>query len=263
MIKLIVTDMDGSLLNDDKELSPDFEKVYQQLRDKGIYFAVASGRPSYSLVPQFSFFKHDIFFICDNGAFIDLGSEVIVINPFRKEAILPLIDDARITPGVNLILCGIETAYVESDDLEFMSEVSKYYKKIEHVNDLSKLDISVLKVAMCDLKTWKANSWPVWEKYQSQMTVAGSGDIWVDFMPIGINKGAAIHLLQQKLGISPAETMAFGDYLNDVEMLQEAKYSYAMENAHPDVKKVAKFMAPTNNDHGVIRVINDLVLRDA
>lgn len=254
--------MDGSLLNDHKELSPDFEKVYQQLRDKGIYFAVASGRSSYSLVPQFSSFKHDIFFICDNGAYLDLGSEVSVLNPFQKEVILPLVADARKIPGVNLIFCGIETAYVESRDLEFMTEAQKYYKKIKYVEDLREVNDSILKVAMCDLKTWEANSWPVWEKYRSQMAVAGSGDIWVDFMPIGINKGAAIHLLQQKMGISPGETMAFGDYLNDVEMLQQAKYSYAMENAHPDVKKVAKFMAPTNNEDGVIRVIKDFVLKE-
>ena len=63
--------------------------------------------------------------------------------------------------------------------------------------------------------------------------------------------------IQQKLGISPEECMAFGDYLNDCELLQAVGESYAMENAHPALKKLARYIAPGNDDNGVMRVVRE------
>lgn len=78
------------------------------------------------------------------------------------------------------------------------------------------------------------------------MQVVLSSDIWVDIIPLGINKGVAIQKLQKKLNIKPEECVAFGDYLNDYEMMQSVYYSYAMENAIPELKKVARYIAPPN-----------------
>lgn len=75
----------------------------------------------------------------------------------------------------------------------------------------------------------------------------------------GINKGRGIQILQNKLGASYEETMAFGDYLNDIEMLEHAYYSFAMENAHPLVKKTANFSTGTNNEFSVTKEIMRLI----
>jgi HAD superfamily hydrolase (TIGR01484 family) len=64
-----------------------------------------------------------------------------------------------------------------------------------------------------------------------------SGSIWLDISHKLANKGRAMELLQKKYSITTEQTMAFGDYLNDLEMMQQAHYSFAMENAHPDIKK--------------------------
>ena len=61
--------------------------------------------------------------------------------------------------------------------------------------------------------------------------------------------------LQQQMGITPDECMAFGDYLNDLELMQSVTHSYAMANAHPDLKAVCHYLAPSNDEDGVVRAI--------
>lgn len=73
------------------------------------------------------------------------------------------------------------------------------------------------------------------------------------------NKGFALKIVQESLGISKEETMAFGDFNNDLEMLSEASFSFAMKNAHPNVKKVAKFETGSNDDEGVESVLEKLI----
>ena len=82
-----------------------------------------------------------------------------------------------------------------------------------------------------------------------------SGDCWMDIMCKGVTKGAALQGLQERMGITPAETMAFGDYDNDISMLQHAEFSYAMENASERVRQQAKHIAPANTKNGVVRVL--------
>ncbi len=71
--------------------------------------------------------------------------------------------------------------------------------------------------------------------------------------------GAAIKHLQNTLGFTYEQTMSFGDYLNDYEMLKESYHSYAMENAHPKLKEIARFGAPSNVDAGVFQVLEKLL----
>ena len=78
-------------------------------------------------------------------------------------------------------------------------------------------------------------------------------------MDKGVNKGLAIKEIQDKLGISYEETMVFGDYLNDLEMMDYAYHSYAMENAHDDLKKVSRYIAKKNTEDGVIEKIKEVI----
>ena len=74
-----------------------------------------------------------------------------------------------------------------------------------------------------------------------------------------VNKGLAVRALQKALGISPQQTAVFGDFLNDLEMMSEATYSYAVANADPRVKAAANYQAPANTEHGVVTVIKQLL----
>ena len=260
MIKLIVTDMDGTLLNSKKELSPRFEDIYKKLCDKGIYFAVASGRPHYSLEPQFAHLAHDIIFIGDNGAYIGIKPEPIITGEFSTKELEKMIHACRNTSHVHAVVCTPDKPYTESVDASFLKEAKKYYPSLEVVGDVMKIEQRVIKIAVYDSLTLQKNSGQVWGNFNGKHVVAQSSDVWIDIMPQGVNKGAAVKYIQQKLGVSKEQTMAFGDFHNDIEMLQMAAYSYAMENGHHDVKKIARFLAPDNDKGGVLTVIEKMLL---
>ena len=82
-----------------------------------------------------------------------------------------------------------------------------------------------------------------------------SGAHWVDVLSPTANKGRPIREVQKALGVTPDQTMVFGDFLNDLEMMDAATYSFAMANAHPLLKERARWVAPTNNANGVVRTI--------
>ena len=96
-------------------------------------------------------------------------------------------------------------------------------------------------------------------KWGSKLKVVTAGREWLDIMERGVNKGAALKEIQESLGILPEETMAFGDNLNDIELLERAKYSYAIGNAREEVKEAANYVADTNVNDGVLKVLRTLV----
>jgi hypothetical protein len=77
----------------------------------------------------------------------------------------------------------------------------------------------------------------------------------VDVLSPTANKGRAVRRLQEELGVTPDQTMVFGDFLNDLEMMDAATWSFAVANAHPLLKARARFVAPANNANGVVRTV--------
>ena len=92
---------------------------------------------------------------------------------------------------------------------------------------------------------------------ENDFLISVSGELWMDFMNVGVNKGTAIERIQEYYDVTYDETMAFGDYLNDYEMMQSCKYSYAMANAHPKLKEVSNYEAKSNDENGVVEVIKE------
>ena len=138
-----------------------------------------------------------------------------------------------------------------------MSQVRRYYAAVEVVADVraAALDDVVLKLAIYDPGFAETRSGPALRELDLPAEVVVSGENWVDVMRQGANKGRALERLQQQLGISRAQTMAFGDYLNDAEMLDAAGHSYAMDNAHPSIRARAANLAPSSSEGGVITSI--------
>ena len=91
------------------------------------------------------------------------------------------------------------------------------------------------------------------------MQVVLASAYWVDVTNKGANKGTAVRQIQERLGLSQEECAAFGDYMNDKEMLESVYYSYAMANAYPAIKDVARFEAKSNAEHGVMVQIQEFI----
>jgi len=261
MIKLIVTDMDGTLLNDEHQIHPDFWEIEEELTKKGIMFSVASGRQFYNLESKFEKIKDRMLFFAENGTYVVYKGKEIYLNPLKRDDANKFIEIGRNLENTQLVLCGKNSAYVESKDESFYTEIKKYYERLEVVEDLTKVDDTILKVTLCNFNGVEENTYPHFNDYTNDFKVAIAASVFIDITSLSANKGNAIKGVQKELNITPEETLVFGDYLNDLEMMENAKFSYAMKNAHPQIKSASKFITNfDNNQNGVLRTIEELGL---
>lgn len=254
MIKLVIADMDGTLLNSKKELSKRLFDVIEQLKKQNVRFAVASGRQYYNLLKVFEEIKEDVLFICENGTIVFDQGVNIYTDEIDYEELAPHVERIRNMEGAYPILCGTHSAYIENDDEEFLNNARMYYEHCELVPDIleaAKND-KICKIAIFDKINAETNTYEIYKKYSEQYTVTLSGERWVDVMNLGANKGHAIEMIQKQYNIEKKECMAFGDYLNDYEMMKVCDYSYAMANAHPLLKEVSNYEAKSNDEDGVV-----------
>lgn len=259
-IKFIATDMDGTLLNGRGQLDPEFFTLHPKLVEKDIIFAAASGRQYYSLLDTFSDVKDQIMFIAENGTLVMHKGQELYSLPLDSAVINDLIAAARSIDGAHIVLCGKRSAYIETEDQRAREEVQKYYHRCEIVEDLTTIEDDFLKVAICHFEGSEKHIFPVINPaFGDTQKVVVSAKIWLDVMNPAASKGDAISYLQNQLGFTSQETMSFGDYFNDVEMLQASYHSYAVENAHDEVKSFARFSAPSNDDSGVLVVLKELL----
>ena len=260
MIKFIATDMDGTLLNSNNEIHADFYPMFQSLKEKDIIFAAASGRQYYNLLERFKDIKDDMMFIAENGTFVVYKGKELIVNSLEKNIAKELIEIGKTIPNSYVILCGKNSAYIESHDERLIKQTAKHYERYKIVGDLTSSDDDILKVTICDFNGSENNSNNYFDEYRDKVQITVSGEIWLDIVAKGINKGVAINEIQNLLNIDYKETMVFGDYLNDLEMMSSAYHSYAMANAHDTLKKAARFIAKSNDENGVIQAIKSVAL---
>lgn len=259
MIKFIVTDLDGSLLTDSKELPPDFFEIADALFAKGITFMIASGRPYHNISAIFNSIQSRLYFACDNGSFLVFNKEELLVTPLQKEEITTFINVARSIEKVYPVLCGKQLAFIENTNEKFIQQALKYYQEFKIVDDLTKVSETILKISLCALDGAETNCYPFYKKFEEAYKVTVGGEMWLDITNINASKGNAVSCVQDRLHITPQETVVFGDYLNDLDMIENAGYSYAMKNGHPEIKKAAKYITDLDNNHfGVTETIKEL-----
>jgi Cof subfamily protein (haloacid dehalogenase superfamily) len=259
-IKLVATDMDGTLLNHQGELPANFFSVFERLKAKGIHFVAASGRQYFNLAKKLEDIKNDVIFVAENGSYVVFQDQELYVQSLDKNTTDDLIKVARQIPNAYAIYCGKKKAYVENAAPELWAQFTKYFERYELVEDLLEItDDECLKVSICDLGGSATNSYLHFKPWSEPLQVKVSAGIWLDISHKEANKGQALRVLQELHGVSPLETMAFGDYLNDLEMMAQAHHSYAMENAHPDIKEAARFRAKSNDENGVVEVLTKLL----
>ena len=262
MIKLIACDMDGTLLDSQKRLPPELLDILQKLAERGVIFAVASGRQYAALRRDLEPIAGHILFICENGGLVMQHDRQVLIDPMDPACLPGVIDASRRIERVYPVLCRAPLALIEGSAApDFIEETHRYYPSAQVVPDLGAHTgaTDVCKVAFYDEGDAQTHELPYLQSaLGDHLSVILSGEHWVDVMKPGVHKGAAMRGLQKMLGIAPSECMAFGDYLNDCELLESAGENYAMANAHPLLKAQAKHIAPSNDDNGVIRVIREV-----
>ncbi|MGW2548980.1 Cof-type HAD-IIB family hydrolase [Streptomyces sp. NPDC001635] len=262
-IRLVVTDMDGTLLDGAGRIPEDLWPLLAELRRRGVLFSPASGRQYATLARQFADAGDGMVFVAENGTYVVRDGVELGSDPLDAAVAARVIGTTRLLAAegvdVGAVLCGKESAYVERADEAFVAEAKRYYALLRIVDDLTAVEDEFLKVALYDFGPVERTTAPALAPFAKSHQVVVSGEHWVDIMNATANKGAALRRLQRELGITPAQTLVFGDYLNDLEMLDAAEWSFAMANAHPDVLRRARYVAPPNTEYGVLSTISRLM----
>ncbi len=261
MFKLIVSDMDGTLLNKDKKVTEATKEAIKKLESHGARFTIATGR----IYPAAKLYSDDLGIhtplICCNGAVIidPKTNEVLYGRHISKEIGCQVLDICE-RYGVYYHLYDKNTIYSDRMErviayfTEFSKDLPEDYKiNTKIVSDTRALfeETTIYKIGM-----YYDNSETALEMRKALEVIPGAScfksmDTMFDVLAEHTNKGTALQMLCNMLNLSLPEVVAFGDNENDLEMLQSAGYGVAMANAEDFVKDVADHIADSNEEDGV------------
>ncbi|HMR50242.1 MAG TPA: Cof-type HAD-IIB family hydrolase [Arachnia sp.] len=261
-LRLVVTDMDGTLLRPDGTTPEGLWPILAELRERGVLFAAASGRQHGSLTRIFEERADGVVYIADNGCLVVENGEVISTTPLDLSAAERMVHTARDLSrrlGIGLVWSGPRSAYVERGDERTYSGSQQYYAAMELVDDLLDIGEPPLKVAFYGPDGFTEETVATITRAAGSSRTLVSGRRWVDVQNPVADKAVGVRDLQARHGIGPDQTVVFGDFLNDLQLMGTATYSYAMANAHPEVLAAAAYRAPNNAEQGVIQVLNQIL----
>ncbi len=261
MIKLVAVDLDGTLLSSDKKLPRELPEILQLLQERNIVFVIASGRQYANVHALFEPLEHRLgtsfLYIAENGALVVASGRSLYVDALPHELMWEPLETIRGIGKAWAVVCGEKSAYIEDNDPELIANARMYYRRLEHVPDVfaASAEDRVCKLAVYDSAGGADNSYPALRRYEDRFQLCLSGRNWVDLLQPGVTKGKALGFVQKTLGIRQEESMAFGDYMNDMDMMSRVFYSYAMENAFPGLKRVCRFVCESNDDNGVVKTL--------
>ena len=266
-IKLICTDIDGTLLNSEKRINKEDKIMLQRAwKEKNIPVALVSGRFKGGLTFLAEELEIPCIYSCFNGAYVEWQGKVIQdtkidINDLRK--VIPVIRETNSTPQIfdlydyyfdndnpwsthQYSVCGFDGIIGDLNKQLDKWEKENYapYKML--AKNANPEQLAKTKQALIDLNL-------------KSITIVQSADFIVEIIPSSANKANTIKLLADYFNTDTKNVMAFGDYDNDKEMLMCAGLSVAMGNATDEIKKIAKYTTDTNDNNGIAKAINKFV----
>ncbi len=266
MIKAIAVDMDGTFLNSSNDYNRErFEKIFEEIQRQNIQFIVASGNQYAQLRSFFPEKEQELTFVSENGALVFKQEQLMQKAAFKAEVvdrILQFLMDLSFQVGI--VLCGVSQAYVlESESAAFKSFAKKYYYQLAEVSFFSSLPENEFVKFALNVSTEKTGELIhcVNQHFLNEVVAVSSGHGDVDLIIPGIHKGRAVQKLLDKWQIDTSELLAFGDGNNDLEMLALANESYAMKNGSKEVLETAKYTAPSNDEEGVLTIIESYLYK--
>ena len=262
MIKLFITDMDGTLLHDDKSLPNETFKTIDACHQQNKQFCVASGRSYFDLIQQFASVKDEITLICNNGADIYNNDHLIYSSLLPKTDILKIKTLLNDIQDCIPIYVARNHAYIEKSKVynqETMNTVILYYHGFQLIDDIAAIDDEFVKITICHNQSTEKFVYPHLLSLIFKYKVVISGQKWLDISNLDVNKGKAVENVRKMLGIKNSETVIYGDFLNDYEMFKVSQNAYAVSNAHPEIKAIASKIIASNQEDAVIKSIQNFL----
>jgi Cof subfamily protein (haloacid dehalogenase superfamily) len=267
MYKLIAIDMDGTLLNDEREISLENYEAIQKARQNGVKIVLASGRPLVGFkryLEELHLISEEDYVVAFNGAIVQStgGNKIISKTTLGLEDYKELYELSK-DLKVNIHALTEDTVISPKDSkyTSLESEINLIHKNIIAVEEVP-YDTDILKVMFIDdaeIIDEIVDKIP--ETISDKYTIVRSEPFFLEFLHKSVNKGTGVAALAEKLNIKQEEVICIGDAGNDMHMVKYAGLGVAMGNAFPELKRAASFITRTNDEHGVAHVINKFILK--
>lgn len=264
MKKIIATDMDGTFLN--HERSFDHKRLNQLLDDfmaKEYLFVAASGRSLVTLEILFQGFEDKMALIAENGSVVKLFGKIISEDTMSKELYLKLISKLEECPYLEenrFLLSGKQGSYVKSGvDRDYLNHIRDYYDNVQEVDDFESITDSIFKLT-ANFTPELVESGQDWVNQEvPEVTAVTTGFESIDIILNYVDKSTGLRHLMAYLGNQPEDIIAFGDNLNDKEMLEFAGYAIATENARDDIKAISDQVIGHCKDESVMYYMEGMI----
>jgi hypothetical protein len=267
--KVLVLDIDGTLTNSDKEITPATKQGIINIMERGHKVILASGRPTPGMrryEEELELTKYGGYLLSFNGArVVECKSGNIVYQKTLPLHIVPKLYDFAKEHG-----CGLIT--YEGDVVISAFEPDEYVKLEARINGMTikvvdnfreYVDFDINKCLM----TAAPDVAPEYEKflhdtYEEYASVYRSEEFFIEIMPKNVDKAASLDKMLETVGLTRDDAICCGDGFNDVSMIKYAGVGVAMGNAKPVVKEAADYVTGTNDEDGLVQVIDEFVLKE-
>lgn len=251
-VKLIASDMDGTLLDENGQVPPETFDLILALRERGVRFVASSGRRYDRLCDFFSPVKDRMDFVASNGAQVFADGVQIDREVYSHLAIRRLAKTVAMFPNMHLALFDRTKSYLLDDEGKFVREVDKDLPNVERIYELPSPQVSIIKASIfCDDGNVMDNAYVLQRELGGLFTFAPSGSSYIDAMQPGISKASGIAQVMEHHGIDASEVVAFGDAMNDYEIIRFVGTGCAMANGRPALRAVADRVIGSNVEHAV------------
>lgn len=263
--KLLAVDVDGTLLNSNKEITPNTKARIHETIEKGVIFTISSGRPVQGVQLIINKLEVDIPVITYNGAMVITGEsrKVIYSCTMKNEDVIQVERFGR-ERNTTIAIWSDNQLFVNRADeraakySELSGTEAKLYKNVEEV-----LVKGVNKILWYD-EVERINAFQEELKNIINPTINfhTSQPFFLEFVDVNASKAIALEKLGKFYGINREEMIAVGDGFNDLSMIEYAGLGVAMENAPLEIKQAADFVTRSNDNDGVAFVIEKFILNN-
>lgn len=251
MIKLVASDLDGTLITSEynkNDINPKMFDHIRELKKHGIVFAAASGRQYANIRNVFAPLADEIDYVCENGALVVHNGEIVFKDVIDRKEGEDLISRILSFDKAEFLLSGVDTCYISPRTEAYYDRIANRLKNVTTViNDISEVKEDFIKISMYYPEGISEEIHSYFDKLcadgtYTNLTCALGGSQWLDFFHKTVHKGTALKILQDFVPCDKSETMVFGDNENDIGLMRGAEYSYCMVSGNEKTKAEAKFL---------------------
>lgn len=258
--RLVAIDVDGTLLHDDHHLSRRTVAAVVALQERGVRVVLATGRGPRSCDPLIETLGLNEPVITHNGAVIYHPSEgrADLELGFKVTELKPVINFCR-EEAIHFDLSTAFEMYVEQIREEYLPLYQRFNMQPVLLDEIEEITAPIVKMTLTDRAERLDQLLPILRARFPEGSFIRSGEIFVDVKHPAATKANALRLLMARYELISDQVLAFGNYFNDLEMLQMAGLGVAMENAPQEVKNVADLVTYSNNADGVAHILEQLL----